>query len=269
MCVFNNTVFTGFRNGIIEVRIFAFAIIVLSFLLSLAFMKLLFKEPEKSVNNKMKSKSGEENNKNKEMESREERLTNYSNRTNDMRQMKNKQWLIVYYCSLIYAGIIGISFTIQEPKVYETNVLSNNNLIGALFLVIAIFVPIFGIYAICRNQNILKANRIETLKMEHNFHTGSEYHREKIPPLYVTYWFHWQYWLLFKVTILLGSLFSIVFLKKLFYLEKGLTDLINLLSPYSFYIFIGVFFIIAVILLTVVLHKKIAFEKYRQYLDFK
>jgi len=134
-----------------------------------------------------------------EQEIREERRLSYVNRTNDMRQMKNQQWIIVYYCSLVFVALI--SFSTKVHSLRDS---------GALLLFgIALFVTIFGIWALIINQIHLREHRELTLRLERTFLTKQEFHIRPVKPIYLSYWYHWQYWITFKVAILLGLFLTV------------------------------------------------------------
>jgi hypothetical protein len=173
----------------------------------------------------------------RERQKRAERLVNYENRTNDMREIKSQQWLIVYYCLLLNGGIIGI-----------TNVVKDINEVVIFFLaILSYFIALFSCFAIFNNQRILSLDRIETLEIETTFFTKLEYHKAKIDPLYVTYWFHWQYWLAFKLSVVGGSAFTVWYLCNRICLSNTVGSILKILFHYR-WLFLSIWITISALL---------------------
>jgi len=121
-----------------------------------------------------------------------------------MREIKSQQWHIVYYCSLVFAGLIGFSKVI--PSLSEKGTI-------ILFL-FSLVILVFGIFAVSRNQNLLKKNRRKTLEIEQNFVFKEHFHKGTVKKSYTTYWFHWMYWIPYKIAILVGFAFTLWYLSK-------------------------------------------------------
>jgi len=189
---------------------------------------------------------------------RAERLVNYANRTNDMRQIKSQQWLIVYYCSLLFAGIIGLTTAIK----------STTDIVGSIMFLLTLMIPVFGIRAIIRNHKILVADRIETLEIEKKFYTKLEYHKSEIKPLYVSYWFHWQYWLSFKLAIIVGCCFTLWYLSTRYCISNGIIALLYFIMKilhYKMWLTILITFTLGwIINFTIVCIKKNAIDKFEK-----
>jgi len=262
--VLNHSIFSSFKNDNDITNLVGIILVVVSFLFSYAFIRLLFKEEKVELHKTINHKNDKNKISDVEKEKRAERRVNYANRTNDMRQIKGQQWLIVYYCLLLFAGIVGLTSVLDKIEGVK-----NWNEIGALLLIMALLIPFFGIFAIYKNQKILKADRIETLAIEHKFYTGAEYHKKSISPFYVTYWFHWQYWLPFKVSIIIGAIFTIFFLKERFKIGWGLNNLVNDLSSHTLLIILLVLAMAVLIIVLVNLSKKKAIDKYHDLLFFR
>jgi hypothetical protein len=189
-----------------------------------------------------------------EKESRAERLVNYANRTNDMRQLKTQQWVIVSYSLSLFAGIIGISSIVPNIK----------DLGGFLLVVMAIIVFCFSIFALIVNQGILTKNRVETIEMEKKFFTKLEYHKKRIKPTYVTYWFHWQYWLTFKISIVIGIILTIWYMRRKFCLRNGTSDFFAFIIINAYLIAPIVIMVLIVIYLLIKTVKKRALKIFQE-----
>jgi hypothetical protein len=126
------------------------------------------------------------------------RMLQYQNRTNDMRQMKSQQWIIVYYCSLVFAGIIGFASALKS--IHPSGLLP---LFG-----VSIFITTFGLWAIINNQILLRDDRRITMELESQFHVNLIRNR-KPNRWYVSYCYHLYYWLMFKLAVLLGLFFTV------------------------------------------------------------
>jgi len=187
-------------------------------------------------------------------ETKQEMTSWYQNLTNDIRALKNRQWLIVYYCSLVFAGLFGFVKTFDEIRTLGI----------ALITFICVGVTLFGILSITRNQILLTDNRFQTLFIEKYFKIKNVMHPNGLPKFYLTYWYHWYDWLLLKIGIIVG--FSLIFwyLNKHYCLITGFLELYKFIQLKKWYIIFACLILGALIVYFIFRARKIDNKQYEK-----
>jgi len=117
---------------------------------------------------------------------------------------KSQQWSMTYYALLVFAGIIGIT-TILHKELCGVDYLIY---LGIIIAILLTFILAFIIYMFWVYQKCLISNRRLTIELEEKFVTYEDIRKLPIPKRYFKYWFQGHILITFKLSIVLGYVFS-------------------------------------------------------------
>jgi hypothetical protein len=144
-----------------------------------------------------------------EKEKRAERRMRYSFNAEQIDTVKRHQWDMTHYALLIFAGIVGITTLIIDKKLFCTKYYI---LIGIGLMILDTYILAFIIYMLWIYQHNLMSNRHTTIELETTFETRYEIRKNApIPINYFSYWFQGGILFSFKLSIILGWGFSMLY----------------------------------------------------------